>query len=212
MISNIWQLSWAQSNSAFRIGRLHYGGAGDWYVFPLEEPTLLKFIEKNTDIDVDPGFNPVRISSDQFFSYSFLFLTGHGNVSFSEDDAKRLREYLEDGGFLYANDSYGMGTAFPRELKKVFPNRKLVPLPFSYGLYHCVYNFADGPPKIEDWGDDKPAEGYGIFIGKRLVVYYTSEGDPPDGWDPISVHGGTEATHIEALRFGTNLVYWVLTH
>ncbi len=206
------QAGLAQTSSAFKIGRVHYGGAGDWYVFSMEEPTLLRFIRKNTDINIDPSFNPVRLSSDNLFTYSFLFLTGHGSVYFSRPDAARLREYLENGGFLYANDSYGMDGAFPRELEKVFPNKKLVELPFSYGMYHCIYSFNNGPPKIEDWGDGKPAEGFGLFIGKRLAVYYTAEGDPPDGWDPTSVHGGTEAKHIEAMEFGTNLVYWALTH
>ena len=206
------QYALAQKSSAFRIGRLKYAGGGDWYVFPLEEPTLLKYISEHTDIDVDANFYPVNMSSNKMFTFPFLFLTGHGNVLFTKDDAARLRTYLDDGGFLYANDSYGIGPAFPRELKKVFPHKKLVKIPFSYGMYHCIYNFPDGPPKIEDWGDGKPPEGWGLFLGKRLAVYYTSEGDPPDGWDPTEVHGDPESKHIEALRFGTDLVYWALTH
>jgi hypothetical protein len=206
------QAAVAQKSSAFRIGRLKYAGGGDWYVFPLEEPTLLKFIGSHTNINVDPNFYPVKMSDNEMFTFPFLFLTGHGNVLFTRGDAARLRTYLEDGGFLYANDSYGMGPAFPRELKKVFPHRALVQLPYSYGIYHCVYNFPDGPPEIENWGDGKHPDGWGLFIGKRLAVYYSSEGDPPDGWDPTEVHGDPESKHIEAMEFGTNLVYWALTH
>ncbi len=204
--------SFAGKSSAFRIARLHYGGGGDWYNGQLEEPTLLKFIRKHTDINVDPNFYPVNISSDDIFTYPFIFMTGHGNIRFTKQQAKRLRKYLDDGGFLYADDDYGMNGPFRREIKKVFPHKRLIPLPFSYGLYHCVYNFPNGVPQTQDWGDHKTPEGYGIFIGKRLAVYYTAESNPSDGWDPPSVHGDPESTRLQALKFGTNLVYWALTH
>ncbi|MCL4538533.1 MAG: DUF4159 domain-containing protein [Bacteroidetes bacterium] len=204
--------SYAGKSSAFRIARLHYGGGGDWYNGPMEEPTLLQFVRKHTDINVDPNFYPVNISNDNIFTYPFIFMTGHGNIRFTDQQAERLRQYLEDGGFLYADDDYGMDGPFRREIKKVLPNKPLVELPFSYGLYHCVYNFPNGVPKTQDWGDSKPPEGYGIFIGKRLAVYYTAESNPSDGWDPPSVHGDPEATRLEALKFGTNLIYWALTH
>ncbi len=206
------RMSYAGKSSAFRIARVHYGGGGDWYNDPLEEPTLLKFVREHTDIDVDPHFYPVDMSSDNIFSYPFIFMTGHGNIRFTDQQAERLRQYLEDGGFLYADDDYGMNGPFRREIKKVFPNRPLVALPYSYGLYHCVFDFPNGVPQTQDWDDGKPPEGYGIFIGKRLAVYYTAESNPSDGWDPPSVHGDPEAKRLEALKFGTNLIYWALTH
>ncbi len=202
----------AQKSSAFRIARLKYDGGGDWYNDPLEEPTLLDFVKSHTDIDVDPNYYYVDIMSDDIFTYPFLFITGHGNIRFTDEQASRLRQYLENGGFLYADDDYGMDAAFRREIKKVFPERALVELPYSYGLYDCVFDFSNGPPKIQDWEDGKPPKAYGIFIGDRLAVYYTTECNPSDGWDPPEVHGDPEAKRLEALEFGTNIVYWALTH
>jgi hypothetical protein len=199
------------SSSSFTIARLKYSGGGDWYNDPNEEVNLLNFIKQNTSIDVNPRYQFVEISSEDFFSYPFIFMTGHGNINFTDEEARRLRQYLESGGFLYADDDYGMDKAFRREIKKVFPDQQLVELPFSYGLYHCQFEFPNGVPKTHEH-DGKPPQGFGLFYKGRLVVYYTYESNPSDGWNDPSVHGDTEAKHQEALGFGTNLVVWALTH
>ena len=198
-------------NSSFRIARLKYTGGGDWYNGPLEEPDLLEFVRQNTLIDVDPVYEYVDVSSDKFFSYPFIFMTGHGNMTFSEFEQKRIRTYLENGGFIYADDDYGMDKPFRRELKKIFPEQELVELPYSYGLYHCQYDFPHGPPKTHEH-DGKPPQGFGLFHNGRLVLYYTYESNPSDGWDPPEVHGDPPEKRQEALQFGTNLIVWALTH
>ena len=197
--------------SQFRIARLKYSGGGDWYNGPTEEPNLLKFIHQNTNIDTDPRYEFVDLSSDKLFTYTFLFMTGHGNISFSDYEVERLRTFLVNGGFLYTDDDYGMDKAFRREMKKVFPDQDLVELPFSYGLFHCQYDFPRGVPKIHEH-DGKPAQGFGIFYKGRLVVFYSYEANPSDGWDDPEVHNDPEPVRQEALRFGTNIVVWALTH
>jgi hypothetical protein len=198
-------------SSSFKIARLKYSGGGDWYNDPYEEVNLLTFVKQNTSIDVNPKYEFVEISSEDLFLYPFIFMTGHGNINFTDEEARRLRQYLESGGFLYADDDYGMDKAFRREIKKVFPEQNLVELPFSYGLYHCYFDFPNGVPKTHEH-NGKPPQGFGLFLKGRLVVYYTYESNPSDGWDDPSVHGDTEEKHQEALRFGTNLVVWALTH
>ena len=197
--------------SQFRIARLKYSGGGDWYNDPSAEVNLLAFAKRYTNIDADPVYQFTEISDDRFFSYPFIFMTGHGNINFSEYEAGRLRSYLEHGGFLYADDDYGMDKAFRREMKKVFPEEQLVELPFSYGLYHCVFDFPNGVPKTHEH-NGKPPQGFGIILKGRLVVYYTYESNPSDGWDPPEVHGDPPEKRTEALRFGTNIVVWALTH
>jgi hypothetical protein len=201
----------AKVNSSFKIARLKYNGGGDWYNDPNEEINLLKFIAQNSLVDVLPVYEFVEIGDDKFFSYPFIFMTGHGNIVFSDSEVKRLRTYLENGGFLYADDDYGMDKTFRREMKKVFPEQELVELPFSFGLYHCHYDFPQGPPKTHAH-DSKPAQGFGLFHNGRLVVYYTYESNPSDGWNDPEVHGDTQEKHEEALRFGTNIVVWALNH
>lgn len=197
-------------NSELKIARLKYSGGGDWYNDPQGDVNLLKFIEEHTLIETIPTYEFVEITSDKFFTYPFIFMTGHGNITFSDIEVKRLRTYLENGGFLYADDDYGMNKAFRREIKKVFPEQDLVELPFSYGLYHCHFDFSSGPPKIHEH-DGKPPQGFGLFHNGRLVVYYTYEANPSDGWNDPEVHGTPPDKRQEALRFGTNIVVWALT-
>jgi hypothetical protein len=211
---NVGSDGWAQQpriSSAFTIARLKYSGGGDWYNDPSAEVNLLNFVKQRIGLDVTPKYEFVEIGSENLFSYPFIFMTGHGNVVFSEDEVRRLRSYLENGGFLFADDDYGMDKALRREMKKVFADQELVELPFSYGLYHIQYDFPNGPPKTHEH-DAKPAQGFGLFHNGRLVVYYTYESNPSDGWADPEVHNDPEAKREEALRFGTNLVLWALTH
>jgi len=200
-----------RTGSSFKIARLKYSGGGDWYNDPQEETNLLKFVRQNTLIDVEPAYEFVDVTNEKFFTYPFIFLTGHGNMTFTDLEVKRLRTYLENGGFIYADDDYGMDKAFRREIKKVFPDQELVELPFSFGLYHIHYDFSHGPPKTHEH-DGKAPQGFGLFRNGRLVLYYTYESNPSDGWNDPEVHGDSPEKREEALRFGTNIVAWALTH
>jgi len=200
-----------QSDDGFNIARLKYGGGGDWYNDPSAEVNLLNFIQRNTNLKVDPLYRFVDLASDEIFSYPFLFLTGHGNIVFSKEDAERLRLYLENGGFLYIDDDYGLNNAIRREMKKVFPEKDFAELPFNYGLYNIYYKFENGPPKTHEHDKNVP-QGFGIFIGSRLAVYYTFESNPSDGWADAEVHNNPPEVREEALRFGTNIVIWALTN
>jgi hypothetical protein len=199
-----------QSNGDFQIVRLKYGGGSDWYNDPSAEVNLLNFIQQNTNIKVDAEYKFVDLASDEIFSYPFLFMTGHGNVVFSNDEVYRLKTYLENGGFLYIDDDYGLDKTVRREMKKVFPQNDFVELPFSYGLYHSFYNFENGVPKTHEH-DGKPAQGFGIFVNGRLAVYYTYESNPSDGWADATVHNDPPTKREEALKFGTNIVVWALS-
>lgn len=200
----------SQNNGSFKIARLKYAGGGDWYNDQSAEVNLLNFVHQHTNIKVNARYQFVDLASDEIFSYPFLFITGHGNVVFSQDEADRLRLYLENGGFLYIDDDYGLDNAIRREMKKVFPEQDFTELPFNYGLYHIVFDFENGPPKTHKH-DGKPAQGFGIFVNGRLAVYYTYQSNPSDGWTDQSVHHDPEAKRIEALKFGTNLVAWALS-
>jgi len=210
VISNNFLCLNPQNKGDFQIARLKYQGGGDWYNDPSAEVNLLNFIQQNTNIKVDARYQFVDLASDEIFSYPFLFLTGHGNIVFSSDEVYRLRNYLENGGFLYIDDDYGLDNAVRREMKKVFPQDDFVELPFNYGLYHSFYNFENGVPKTHEH-DKKAPQGFGIFVNNRLAVYYTYESNPSDGWADAEVHNDPPGKREEALEFGTNIVVWVLS-
>jgi len=202
---------YSQNDGAFQIARLKYNGGGDWYNDPSAEVNLLNFVKSNTNIKVKAEYKFVDLSGDEIFSCPFLFMTGHGNVVFTNTEAERLRKYLDNGGFLYIDDDYGLDKAVRREMKKVFPGNNFVELPFSHEVYNIVYDFSSGPPKTHKH-DEKPAQGFGIFIDNRLAVYYTAESNPSDGWADAVVHNDPEDKREEALKFGANIVLYALSN
>lgn len=200
----------AQTKDGFVIARLKYSGGGDWYNDPSAEVNLLKFVAANTNIKTIPEYKFVDIQSDEIFSYPFLFLTGHGNIVFNDEEVKRLRTYLENGGFLYIDDDYGLDKAIRREMKKVFPDKDFIELPFSHKLFNIFYKFDSGAPKTHEH-DKKPAQTFAIFLGDRMAVLYTFETNPSDGWADPEVHKDPEEKRIEALKFGTNIIIYALS-
>jgi len=194
--------------NSFTIARMKYGGGGDWYWGRSAVPNMLDFLKENTNISVGEEVL-VSIMDKELFEYPFLFITGHGNVFFNEQETKRLRNYLTCGGFLFVNDSYGLDGAFRREIKKVFSDKDLVELPSSHGIYHCFYDFPKGLPKIHQH-DGKPPQGFGIFHEGRLVVFYVYESDISDGWEDPEVHQDPPDKREAALRMGVNIITWIL--
>ena len=201
---------YSQNETGFQIARLKYSGGGDWYNDPSAEVNLLKFVQANTNIKVNAEYKFVDIASDEIFSYPFLFLTGHGNIVLSIEEAKRLRNYLENGGFLYIDDDYGMDKAIRRELKKVFPVNDLIEVPFSHKIFNIFYKFENGIPKTHEH-DKNPPQTFGIFLGTRLAVLYTFESNPSDGWADPEVHNDPKDKREEALKFGTNIIIYALS-
>ncbi|MGB9663470.1 MAG: DUF4159 domain-containing protein [Ignavibacteria bacterium] len=199
------------SQNEVQIARLKYSGGGDWYNDPSGEVNLLKYVQSVTGIKTKPEYVFVDINSDKIFNYPILFMTGHGNITFTESEAKRLRKYLENGGFLYADDDYGMDKAFRREMKKVFPDQELQEVPFTHPIYHSFFQFDKGLPKVHEH-DKKPPQGFGYFLNDRLVVFYTYESNLGDGWVESDVYKDPPEIRELAFRMGTNIVVYALTH
>lgn len=202
--------TFAQNETGFQIARLKYSGGGDWYNDPSAEVNLLKFVQANTNIKVNALYKFVDVSSDEIFSYPFLFLTGHGNIVFSTDEVNRLRKYLENGGFLYIDDDYGLDKAIRREMKKVLPGNDFIEVPFSHKIFNIFYKFENGIPKTHEH-DKNPPQTFGIFLGNRLSVLYTFESNPSDGWADPEVHNDPKDKREEALKFGTNIIIYALS-
>ena len=202
----------AQDSASVQIARVKYGGGGDWYSDERSLPELLSFVRSNTLLDVARKEAVVELTSDKVYGYTYLYLTGHGNVRFSPAEAERLRDYLMGGGFLHIDDNYGLDEPIRRELRKVFPERELQEVPFSHPIYSIAYAFPSGLPKIHEH-DGKPPRGYGLFDDAgRLMVFYSVESDLGDGWEPASVHDNPPEKRRAALRMGANILTYAMTH
>ena len=186
------------------IGRLHYDGGGDWYANPSSLPNLLSAIRSRTTLRVATEEKVVTLSDDDLWNVPYIYMTGHGNVHWSDHDLATLRRYLRQGGFLHADDNYGMDASIRRELTRLFPGEPLVEVPLDHPVYHLVYDFPKGIPKIHVH-DGKPAQGFGIFLDGRLAVFYSYQSDLGDGWEDPQVHHDPAEKREAALRMGVNL-------
>ncbi len=186
------------------IGRLHYEGGGDWYANPSSLPNLLAALRARTGIPVEREERTVTLGSDELWSVPYIYMTGHGNVRFSDDELRILRSYLSQGGFLHVDDNYGMDSSIRRELARLFPGQELTDVPLDHPVYHVVYEMPKGIPKIHEH-DGKPAQGLGLFLNGRLVVFYSYQSDLGDGWEDPEVHKDPPEKHELALRMGVNL-------
>ena len=186
------------------IGRLHYDGGGDWYANPSSLPNLLRAIRERTSLRTAERERTVRLSDANLWATPYLYMTGHGNVLFTPDDVRALRRHLERGGFLHADDNYGMDVSFRREIARVFADQPLADVPYEHPVYHLVYDFPAGPPKIHEH-DGLSAQGLGLFIGNRLALYYSYQSDLGDGWEDPAVHNDPAPVREQALRMGVNL-------
>ena len=186
-------------------------GGGDWYANPTSLPNLLRAVDARTEIDVAPDPATVSPDDEALFLYPIVHMTGHGRVAFTDTEVANLRRYLERGGFLWADDNYGMDRYFRAEIGKVLPEASLVELPFDHEIYHSFYRFPDGLPKIHEH-DGGPPHGYGIYYEGRLVVFYSFNTDIGDGMEDSEVHNDPPEKHEAALRMGVNVVVYALTH
>ena len=201
----------AQQNptGALTLARIKYRGGGDWYNDPSIIPNLLSFMKQNTGAALAVNEAQVELSDPALFSYPILFLTGHGRITFSPEEAEHLRRYLTSGGFLYADDDYGMDKFFREEMKKVFPDKQWVEVPFNHPIYHGAFDFPNGVPKTHEH-DGGPPKAFGLFHEGRMIAYYTWNTNISDGWADPEVHNDPPEVRAQALQMGTNIVVYAL--
>ncbi len=191
------------------LARVQYGGGGDWYNDPEILPNLARFLQKEVGLSVDTQQAVVRLSDPNLSRYPFLFLTGHGNIVLTREERANLRRYLLNGGFLFADDDYGMDRAFRREMARVFPDLSWVELPRSHPLYHLAFSFPGGIPKIHEHYKGPP-RGYALIYQGRVIVFYAYNSNISDGW--TDRHRDPPQRRQRALRMGANLVLYALLY
>lgn len=191
------------------VARLQYEGGGDWYANPSSLPNLLDAVRDRTGIPLARREAVVRPTDAELRRYPYLYLTGHGDVRFTPAERAALRSYLLDGGFLHADDNYGLDESFREEVARIFPDRELVEIPADHPVFHVVYDFPEGLPKVHEHDGARP-QALGIFHEGRIVLFYSFESDLGDGWEDPDVHEDAPAIRESALRMGVNLVVYAL--
>lgn len=196
----------------YQLARLKYSGGGDWYGNRTALVNLISFCNQNLHTNFASEEAIVEVGSPELFNYPLIYMTGHGNVVFSNQEAQNLRKYLLGGGFLHVDDNYGLDKFIRVEMKKVFPELSFVELPVSHPVYRQKFQFPGGLPKIHEH-NGKPAQGFALIKDGRLVCYYSYESDLGNGWEDFGTYPeDTAEKRNAALKMGANLVSYVLTH
>ncbi len=207
-VLGFWTVSVVGQN--IQLGLLVYGGGGDWYANPSALQNLAQYANQTLGTHFGPTQAEVEVGSPNIFNFPFVHMTGHGRVDFSTSEAENLREYLISGGFLHIDDNYGMDEWIRPAMKKVFPELTFTEIPFSHMIYHSMYDFSSGLPKVHEH-DGKAPKGYGLVYKGRVVCFYSYESDLGDGWEDAEVHNDPPELREKALKMGVNLIKYALT-
>jgi len=198
-------------NYSIRLGRLKYQGGGDWYSSRTALVNLAVFCNQKMGTSIDPNEGIADISGPDLFNYPYIFMTGHGNVVFSEQEAQNLRQYLESGGFLHICDNYGLDKFVRPQMKKVFPELDFKEIPFNHPIYQAPYSFPAGLPKVHQH-DGKAPQAFGLFLEGRLVCFYDYESDLGNGWEDAEVYNDPPEVRQKALQMGANILHYIFQH
>lgn len=198
-------------SQSLKIAKLKYNGGGDWYANKTALPNLISFCNRELGTTLAPEEDIVEVGNKDLYLYPYVYMTGHGNVVFSDAEATNLRNYLIGGGFLHIDDNYGLDKYIRLELKKVFPELELKELPYDHPIYQQKFNFPKGLPKIHEH-DGKPAQGFGLIYEGRLVVFYSYECDLGNGWEDRRIHNTPVEKHEQALQIGANIIAYCFTN
>jgi hypothetical protein len=212
------------SSGRFGFGR---GRGGSWATdFPEADYKFMYGIKRLSGIRVKEDENPVPINAPDLFKYPFLYAVEVGQMNLSTSDAEHLREYLLRGGFLYADDFWGVREwqVFEAQMKKVFPDRVIEPLPLTHEVFHTFYdidtvmqipnisNGCRGGRTWEDPSDIRPGI-FGIADDKgRVMVLITYNSDLGDAWEWMDEPCYPEIYSGQAYRMGLNFIIYAMTH
>jgi len=196
---------------SYKIAKMKYNGGGDWYANRTALPELISFCNKNLGTNFDQEEAVVEAGSAEIFNYPFVYLTGHGNIVFTDQEAENIRKYLIGGGFLHIDDNYGLDKFIRPQMKRVFSDLEFIELPSEHSIYNQKYKFPAGLPKIHEH-DGKRPQGFALIFKGRIVCYYTFECDLGNGWEVAGTYSSdSEETRQKALKMGANLIQYALT-
>ncbi len=194
--------------------------------YPGADCKFMGAVHRITGIRVHPNPNVIAIMDPDLFNFPYLYVVEPGGMSLSDEEAARLREHLLRGGFLHVDDFWGLQQKanFESEIRKVFPDRPIKPLPLTHPVFHTFYhvdttmqvpNVSNGCYGGRTWEqpDDILPGTYGISDDKgRLMVVITYNTDLGDAWEYMDLPCYPIKYSGHAYRVGLDFMIYAMTH
>lgn len=198
-------------------------GWGAWSTdYPDAEYHLMQGINRLTRVDgasVDYNGNGGRLitlEDDRVFDYPWLYAVEVGHWELSEAEARRLREYLDRGGFLMVDDFWGEyeWSVFMESLRRVFPDKEVVDLPENHELLHVLYDLDQRTqiPGIGGMRYETPHWRGVLDDDGRLMVAINFNMDMGDAWEHADDPRYPEPMTALAYKFAVNYLIYAMTH
>jgi len=183
-------------------------------------------IHRLTNLRVYPNPNMIRITDPNLFKFPYAYIVEPGGMDLTDEEVSHLREYLLRGGFIHADDFWGLREKanFEYWMKRVLPEYSMEVLPLSHEVFHTFFDIEEiiqipgeyagctGGPTWER-PDDKEPRIYGISDDKgRLMVVVTYNSDLGDAWEYMDEKCYPEKYSGQAYRLGMNFMIYAMTH
>ena len=203
--------------------RQGWGWATD---YPGGDCKFMGGVHRLTGVRVHPNPNVIAIMDPGLFKYPYVYAVEVGGMYLRDEEAARLRDYLLRGGFLHVDDFWGgyQKENFEQQMKKVFPDRRMEPVPLSHAVFHTFYDL-DAVMQVPNRGnacygertweqpDDTEPVIYGIADDTgRLMVMVTYNSDLGDAWEYMDWPCYPEKYSGYAYRVGIDFMIYSMTH
>ncbi len=187
-----------------------------WNVHPIGDANLRQKLAELTNINVSTEPKVVRLRDfDDMCRHPFVFMTSEGFFELEPQEERNLREFLERGGFVYADDCVYNGQedrfaqSYAKLINKLFPDNPMRDIPTDHEILHAYFDFPDGVPHMQGvrWPG---ANARGLFEpGTGRIMTLITPGDLHCGWVNSFWE---ESKNLQAIKMGINIIIYFLSH
>jgi hypothetical protein len=192
---------------------------------PAAEQNLSRRVKTATAIEVE---DPILMTLDdpKLFEHPWIYIVEPGALKLTDTDATRLREFLLRGGTAMFDDFHGPfeWDNFERQMKRVFPDRRIVEVPQSHPVFSVFYKI-DSYPQVAGIGSFLAGRTWekGGFVSHlrtifddagRSMMFINWNTDMGDGWEwsNVTEYPGYMKHTASAYRMAINEIVYSLTH
>ncbi|OYW22731.1 MAG: hypothetical protein B7Z55_04295 [Planctomycetales bacterium 12-60-4] len=234
----VWDLPADLPKDVFTFARLCYPfrRGGRWTAdYPEADLNFSFRLHQLTSVQVNPFPVIIDIDPAQLRHHPFLYVSEPGHMDITTEQARILRDYMLNGGFIMIDDFWGGDEwqGFQAAFKKIWPDRSYTELKPDHPIFHSVYDLPS-PPQIhsnvycqemnqhgstamrnEIRPDSATPHFRAVFDDRgRMVMLICLNNDLGDGWEQEQSDPWyfTHVSEKHAYPLGINIVFYALTH